>query len=105
MQILRDEEVKNNDYIFNQTIANARILFRYRCDMYFAKYNFKNDAKFKSEGYLCDSCESSIDENTHVLTCISYKELREGLRLDSDDDLAWYLQQVLEMRTKLRLTR
>ena len=54
---------------------------------------------------MCDSCEIIIDKNTHVLYCSPYQELRRDSYLNSDSDLANYLQQVLLLRTKLRLTR
>ena len=54
---------------------------------------------------MCDSCQSSVVENTHVIYCPSYKALREGRKLDEDTDLAMYLQEVLAIRAKLRLTR
>ena len=105
MKILRDEEVKNNQYFYKQNIFNARTLFRYRVELFEAKLNFENKEEYKREKYICDSCESSIDENTHVIFCPSYKELRVGRRLEDDTDLAMYLQEVLTIRAKLRLTR
>ena len=67
--------------------------------------NFKNKPKYKKEQFLCDSCMSEVDENTHVLYCPSYSALREGKNLNDDNHLANYLQQVLEIRMKLRLDR
>ena len=82
-----------------------RILFRYRSDMYESKMNYKNNKKYKEENYLCDSCEVSTDESTHVLYCPAYKDLREGKSLDNDEHLASYLLKVLTIRSKLRLSR
>ena len=73
--------------------------------MFEAKINFKQKSEYKKEKYLCDSCESEIDENTHVLFCPSYSDLREEKNLHNDAHLAEYLQKVLEIRTKLRLNR
>ena len=70
-----------------------------------AKLNFKQKPEYKAEGYLCDSCESEVDENTHVLFCSSYKSLREGKDLNSDSDLCDYLRKVLSIRSELRLNR
>ena len=67
--------------------------------------NFKNNPEYKKEHYLCDSCMSQIDENTHVLYCPSYSMLRENKNLNDDTHLAQYLQKVLDIRMKLRLER
>ena len=73
--------------------------------MFEAKLNFKNKCEYEEEGYMCDSCESEQDDNTHVLHCPSYRDLIKGKDLDSDRDLASYLLQVLNIRTTLRLRR
>ena len=70
--------------------------------MYEAKLNFKQ--KYLNN-YLCDSCQTHQDENSHVLHCESYKDLRSGKDLGSDHDLGQYLQQVLLIRSRLKLTR
>ena len=54
---------------------------------------------------MCDSCMSQIDVNTHVLHCPAYAALRQDRDLNKDVHLAQYLQQVLEIRMKLRLDR
>ena len=105
MQALRDEVVKGNKYFFEESLNKVRILFRFRVDLFEAKLNFKNKPEYKAEKYLCDSCETEIDENTHVLHCHSYKSLREGKNLNSDSDLSEYLRQVLSIRSELRLRR
>ena len=55
--------------------------------------------------YQSDSCMSEVDENTHVLYCPSYAELRENKNMNDDNHLAQYLQKVLEIRMKLRIER
>ena len=84
-------------------MENARILFRYRVELYEAKLNFKN--KYQTEGYNCDSCESESESNSHIFNCPAYAKLRENLSLQSDSDLCEYLKKVLEIRTTLRLNR
>ena len=105
MSALRDEISKGNKYFFQESLHNVRTVFRFRVDLYEAKLNFKNKPEYKRENFLCDSCESASDENTHVLFCPSYAILREGKNLNDDSHLAEYLQQVLEIRTNLRLNR
>ena len=105
MKALRDEIVKGNAYFFNENLHNVRTIFRFRMELFEAKLNFKQKPEYKSEGYMCDSCEREIDENTHVLFCPSYKSLREGKDLYSDSDLSEYLRKVLIIRSELRLNR
>ena len=105
MSILRSEERKKNEYIKEENIPNARVLFKHRSDMFDSKLNFKNNVEFKKNNYMCDSCESEVDDNLHVLYCESYKDLRKGKNLDDNKDLGMYLQKVLHIRTKLRLEK
>ena len=58
MKIMREETTKNNNYFKTVSLQNGRALFKYRSEMYPAKLNYKNDAKFKKEKFLCDSCET-----------------------------------------------
>ena len=102
---MRNECMKGNSYFSNESIQNSRAIFRFRAELFEAKLNFKNKQIYKQEQYLCDSCESAVDENSHVLFCPSYRELRDGKNLQCDRDLATYLQKVLSIRTKLRLSR
>ena len=105
MSALRDKITKGNSYFYDQTLQNARILFRFRVNMYESKQNFKQKPEYKAEKYLCDSCQTEIDHDTHVLFCHSYSALRENKDLNCDQDLAEYLWKVLDIRTKLRLNR
>ena len=91
MAALRDEIQKGNDYFYSESLNSARILFRYRVELFEAKSNFKN--KYQRDNMLCDSCESEICDNTHVLFCPSYSQLREGKCLNNNQHLAEYLQK------------
>ena len=108
MSALRDEIVKGNGYFYNENLKNARILFRYRVELYEVKMNFKNKSEYKMDDrYLCDSCESESERetNTHVLFCPAYASIRQNKELNNDQHLAEYLMKVLEIRTNLRLNR
>ena len=105
MSAIREEVQKGNEYFFREKLSSARTIFRFRADLFPAKMNFKNKPDYKEEKFLCDSCMSETDHNTHVLHCPSYKTLREDKNLNNDNDLAEYLQKVIEIRTKLRLDR
>ena len=105
MSAIKNENQRGNGYFFHESLFSARTLFRFRVDLFEAKLNFKNKPEYKKEGYLCDSCMSETDANTHVLHCPSYSKLREDKNLNNDTHLAQYLQKVLEIRMKLRLDR
>ena len=55
--------------------------------------------------WMCDSCQSEVDTQTHVLYCPAYKKLREDKDLNSDQDLVKYLAQVLKIREHFGFTR
>ena len=105
MGAFRDEIEKGNKYFFSESLENVRTLFKFRVDLFPAKRNFKENKEFKKENYMCDSCMTTSDENLHVLNCISYKSLRNGLDINNDSHLAWYLQKVIEIRSELRINR
>ena len=105
MSAMKDEIVKGNQYFFRENLQSVRTIFRFRADLFEAKMNFKHKPEYIKEKFLCDSCMSEIDENTHVLYCPAYSNLRENKNLNNDSHLAQYLQKVLEIRTKLRLER
>ena len=83
MAALRDEVQKGNSYFFTESLQNARTIFRFRVELFEAKLNFRNKQEYKSQGnYLCDSCESESDNNTHILFCPSYAPVRENKNLN-----------------------
>ena len=109
MEIMR-REIENdtprrNEYIKKENIPLGWTLFKFRSDMYDAKKNFKNNPIYKKESFLCDGCKVEVDENVHVLYCVSYRDLRTNKDLSSDRDLAVFLQQVLNIRAKHRDAR
>ena len=73
--------------------------------MFDSKLSFENNVEYKKDNYMCDSCESQVDNNLHVLHCPSYSELRKDKDLNDNKDLSRYLLKVLNIRTKLKLTK
>ena len=69
--------------------------------MFPSKMNFSSSERFKAEVWMCDSCQSQIDTQSHVLFCPAYKKLRDGKDLGSDKDLAEYLAKVMAIREKM----
>ena len=59
------------------------------------KFNYKNDKKNREELWRCDSCKSTIDTQSHILWCPSYKELRAGKDINNDKDLVDYILKVI----------
>ena len=69
------------------------------------KFNYKNNPIHSAKLWLCDSCETSIDTQSHILWCPSYAKLREGKDIRSDEDLINYLKSVMKIRDKLKLIK
>lgn len=69
------------------------------------KFNYKNKKSYRDELWLCDSCKSSIETQSHLLWCHTYKNLCEGMNLKNDKDLVKYFQQVLKYREDNNLQR
>ena len=75
---LIDEKFERKEYIRNLTLEQIRTKFRIRTKM--VKMNMKNN----DENWMCDSCETAIDNQSHVIWCPAYLKLREDLSFDVD---------------------
>ena len=99
------ETYEKKQYIDELSLERARELFKYRSEMFNVKFNYKNENKYKEDLWRCSSCQKCIETQTHVLFCEAYSPLREEKSLDSDSDLAEYLQKVLIIRDKLKVKK
>ena len=86
-------------------MQDARVNFSLRSRMYECKMNFLNNPVFKAEMWRCDSCQSCVDSQSHILYCPAYQQLREGKSLSSDQDIVSYFKEVLAIRLKLNLNK
>ena len=86
-------------------MEDVRLKFRLRTKMIDAKFNFKNKKEYSSDLWVCDSCSSSIESQSHLLWCPAYQNLRENKSLENDQDLINYIKKVLEIRDELKLRR
>ena len=71
----------------------------------YTKWNYKNDPQYRHDLWKCQSSRTSIDTQSHLLWCESYKNLKADKDLNSDKDLANYIIEVLKIRTKLNLIK
>ena len=102
---MKTENFEIKAYFKEMNLSDARINFKLRTHMFDVKFNYKNDKKFASELWRCDSCQTSIESQNHVLWCPAYQELREGKNINNDKDLINYMQKVITIREKLKLTK
>ena len=78
---MANETFKAKDYLKNMDMEDARTKFKIRTEMLNFKFNYKNDYQNRASLWNCDSCQTSIETQTHILWCPSYSELREGKNL------------------------
>ena len=94
------EKFETKDYIKDLTVEEARAAFKHRTSMTrYTKFNYKNDPLYSRQLWKCESCDN-ISTESHILWCSGFKHLREGLDLKSDKDLAKYLLDVVNIRSK-----
>ena len=105
LECMKNEVYEEKSYLTEMSMWNARLHFSLRTRMFPCKMNYMNSPKYKAELWSCDSCETLIDSQSHILYCPAYKQLREGKSLTSDSDIVEYFKKVLEIRTKLNLNR
>ena len=80
------EDYERKEYLGNRDIFQVRTKFSERCAMFYCKMNYRNDPVFKEECWMCDSCQSAIDDMAHVMICAAYQPLRVDKNMDSDSD-------------------
>ena len=59
--------------------------------------NFKSEKKFILNGWKCVSC-GNLDTQEHLLSCPGYSFLRDGKKLDQDQDLVIYIRNIIKHR-------
>ena len=105
LECMKKEVYEEKPYLTVMSMRNTRLHFSLRTWMFPCKMNYMNNPKYKAELWSCDSCETLIDSQSHILYCPAYKQLREGKSLTSDSDIVEYFKKVLEIRTKLNLNK
>ena len=101
---LISESFGSKPYLKELTLNEARINFRIRCKMTDLAWNYKHDRTYQEACWRCDSCQTCIETQEHVLICPAYAELREGKDIKNDRDLVNYMQKVMIIRDKLKIT-
>ena len=95
------ETFERKEYFESKVVKQVRSMFSFRSHMYPCKLNFAHDPKFEHELWVCDSCQSEIDSQSHVMICPAYKQLRQGKDIFNNKDVAKYLVKVELIREKL----
>ena len=97
---LKEEKFEMKEYVKSMRMNDGRLNFQIRSKMVKnIAFNYSSDPKFSSQLWHCTHCDR-MDSQSHVLTCESYKYLREGKDLSSDQDLVKYFRDVLALREK-----
>ena len=102
---LSDESFSSKEYLKEMSVPDARLNFKMRTHMFDVKYNYSHDPIYSRELWRCDSCETCIETQSHILWCPSYSELRKDKDLNNDKDLIGYLKGVISVREKLNLNK
>ena len=102
---MKYEEYGRKDYLSNLRLDEVRTLFRTRTMMMDVKDNFRSKKDYSADLSMCDSCETAIESQSHVLWCPAYSELRENKDLSSNKDLTEYMGKVMRIRNELMLRR
>ena len=100
-----EEKFETKDYIKNMNVENARTKFQLRTEMLDVKFNYKHSPINVQSLWQCDSCQTNIETQSHIMWCPAYSELREGKDITNDNDLIEYVRKVLKIRENLNLTK
>jgi hypothetical protein len=105
LEIIKEESYGEKSYLTEMNLPDARMNFSLRSRMFKCKMNYLNTPKYRAEMWSCDSCQTCIDSQSHILYCPAYQQLREGKSLTSDQDIVSYFKEVLEIRIKLDIDK
>ena len=94
------ENFSAKSYLSDLNLNQARTKFKLRSRMVEVKNNFKGGRT--AVNLLCDSCESSLETQDHILFCPAYSDLRIDMDLGCDMDLVNYVRQVLVRREDIK---
>ena len=100
-----DEKFVTKEYLKNMSVKNARVKFKLRTKMTDVKFNYKNNPVNRATLWYCDSCQSAVETQSHILWCPAYSELRQGKDINNDEHLIDYVRKVLEIRDNLKITK
>ena len=98
---LLGETFERKEYFGSKVVKQVRSMFSFRSHMYPCKLNFSHEPKFQQDLWVCDSCQSAIDTQSHVMICPAYSTLRQGKDIFNNKDVAEYLVKVEAIRQKL----
>ena len=97
---LSNEKFETKEYLKIKNIHDSRLIFQSKTKMMkTVKMNFKNNPQFIKDNWSCSGC-TRLDSQEHLLYCDGYAHLRDGLHLDSDEDLAVYYRKIIQIRNK-----
>ena len=100
-----DNNFETKNYLRNMNLTDARIKFKLKTKMINVKFNYMNDPINRATLWRCDSCQSAIDSQGHILWCPAYSELRQGKDIKNDKHLIEYIKKVLQIREKLQIIK
>ena len=100
-----DEQFCIKEYLKNMNLEDARVKFKLRTQMLNVKFNYKHMPYNEKSLWKCDSCQTAIDTQSHIIWCPSYSKLRAGKDIKNDSDLIEYVKNVMKIREKLNITK
>ena len=101
LENIKNEEIgRTKDYMETKCIADCRLQFRIRTNMVELKANMKGS--YKDGDFSCPGCgdKASVEDQSHVLRCPAYSDIRQGLNMEEDKDVVQYFRQVMLVRMK-----
>ena len=98
---IKNEEIgKPKEYMKTKCISDCRLNFRIQTNMAELKANTKG--AHRDGDYSCLGCgdKSTVEDQSHVIRCPAYSEIREGLDFEKNGYLVKYFRKVMMIRMK-----
>ena len=98
---IKDEEIGDaKEYMKTKCISDSRLQFRIKTNMLELKGNMKGS--YRDMDYSCLGCanKATVEDQSHVLRCPAYADIRKDLDLGSQEDIVKYFRKVMLLRMK-----
>ena len=99
MKKIVSEDWGIKEYVKTGTLWSVRKTWEARAFMLHVAGNYSHNKRYEATGWQCQACVLQVREDQdHLSLCQGYADLRQGLDLDTDDDLVEFLRQVMARR-------
>ena len=99
MKVMIKERCELKSYVKHGNIYAAIKVWEANCYMLRVAINCLGHKRYEATGWRCQACPYMVREDQdHLSQCSGYADLRDGIDLDSEEELVNFLSLVMKRR-------